>query len=406
MEVVSVIASLRHNKAGAVLIALQIALTVAIVCNTLSIVKQYVDQIQRPSGIDEPNIFTLHNQWLGEPPDLEARVQDDLAALRSLPGVVGAESGSGFPLNAGGTSAFFSRHPDQHYDDAWNTAVYYVDEQGQAAFGVKLVAGRWFRADEIGIQHSSDPHIPAVMIITQWAARFFFPDGNAVGQVLYLASTTPSRVIGVVERIETPWAGFRHMDGFVERSAFLPYRYVNNGLWYIVRTQPGQRAAVMKAAQQQLFEMTPARIIDSITPFSETRQRIYARGRSSSLMLGTLSVLLLTVTAFGVVGLTSYWVAQRRRQIGMRRALGARRVDILSYFHTENLLVAGTGAVLGIGLCVAGNLWLAHRLALTRVGIGYIGTSALVVLLLSQLAVIWPAWRAASIPPAIASRGL
>jgi putative ABC transport system permease protein len=162
----------------------------------------------------------------------------------------------------------------------------------------------------------------------------------------------------------------------------------------------------MKAAQQKLFEMTPARIIDSVTAFSETRQRIYARGRSSSLMLGTLSVLLLTVTAFGVVGLTSYWVAQRRRQIGMRRALGARRVDILSYFHTENLLVAGTGALLGIGLCVAGNLWLVHRLALTRVGIGYIGIAALIVLLLSQFAVIWPAWRAASIPPAIATRGL
>jgi putative ABC transport system permease protein len=406
MEIVSIIASLRRNKAGAVLIALQIALTVAIVCNTLSIVKQYVDQIERPSGIDEPNIFTLHNQWLGEPPDLEARVQDDLAALRSLPGVAGVESGSGFPLNAGGSSGFFSRHPDQHYDDAWNTAVYYVDEQGQAAFGVKLIAGRWFRADEIGVQHASDTQIPAVMIITQWAARFFFPDGNPVGQLLYLASPTPTRVIGVVERIETPWAGMRHMDGFVERSAFLPYRYVNKALWYVVRTQPGQRAAVMKAAQQKLFEMTPARIIDSVTPFSETRQRIYARGRSSSLMLGTLSVLLLTVTAFGVVGLTSYWVAQRRRQIGMRRALGARRMDILAYFHTENLLVAGSGAVLGIALCVAGNLWLAHRLALTRVGIGYIGAAALVVLLLSQLAVIWPAWRAASIPPAIATRGL
>ena len=196
------------------------------------------------------------------------------------------------------------------------------------------------------------------------------------------------------------------MDGFVERSAFLPYRFVNNGLWYIIRTRPGQQTVVAKAAQLRLFAMTPARIIDSVTPFSETRQRIYARGRSSSLMLGALSVLLLGVTAFGVVGLTSYWVTRRRQQIGMRRALGARRVDILRYFHTENLLIAGAGAVLGIALCEAGNLWLAQRLALNRVGAGNIGLGALVILGLSQMAVLWPALRAASIPPAIAARDL
>jgi putative ABC transport system permease protein len=406
MEVAAIVSTLRRNKTGALLIALQIALTVAIVCNTLSIVNQYRDQLQRPSGIDEANIFTLGNKWLGEPSDLDARVQGDLAALRSLPGVIGAESGSGFPLNGGGTSGFFSRHPDQHYDDAWNTAVYYVDEQGQAAFGVKLVAGRWFRPDEIGVQHSSDVNIPAVMIVTQWAARFFFPDGDAVGGLLYLSSTSPTRVIGVVERIETPWAGMRHMDGFVERSAFLPYRYVNNGLWYVVRTEPGQRNAVMRAAQQTLFAATPARIIDSVTPFFETRQRIYARGRSSSLMLGALSVLLLTVTAFGVVGLTSYWVAQRRRQIGMRRALGARRMDILRYFHTENLLVSGSGVTLGVGLCMALNVWMAHLLAVSRLDLKHVGVGALLVLALSQLAVIGPALRAASIPPAVAARGL
>jgi putative ABC transport system permease protein len=106
------------------------------------------------------------------------------------------------------------------------------------------------------------------------------------------------------------------------------------------------------------------------------------------------------------VGLTSYWVAQRRRQIGMRRALGARRVDILRYFHAENLLIAGVGAVAGIGMCLAGNVWLAHLLVLTRISPWYICLGALAVLCLSQAAVLWPALRAASIPPAIATRGL
>ena len=406
MEIISIASALRRNKVGATLIALQIALTLAIVCNTLAVIQQHVYQLGRPSGIDESNIFTMQNQWVDEPEDLQARIAADLAALRTLPGVVGAEATNGFPLKGAGTGGGVSRHPDQHYADSWTIAEYYVDEQGLAAFGVNLVRGRWFRADEIGVQHSTDPNSPAAIIITKPLAQFLFPNDDAVGQVVYLSSPSPTRVIGIVDRAETPWAGLKHMEGSVERSAFLPYRYVNNGLWYVVRTQPGQQAGIMKRAQDKLYDLSRSRIIDSVSAFSMTRQHIYERGRSSSLVLGALSVLLLTVTAFGIVGLTSYWVAQRRRQIGMRRALGARRVDILRYFHTENLLVAGTGVVLGTGLCMAGNLWLAHTLALTRIGLGYIGSGALIVLGLSQLAVIWPALRAAATPPAIAARGL
>jgi putative ABC transport system permease protein len=406
MEIRPIVSALRHNKVGAALIALQIALTVAIVCNTLSVIQQHVFQTRRPSGLDEPNIFTMQNQWLGNPPDLTARIGADLAALRSLPGVVDAESASGFPLNVIGTSGSVSIHPDQHFAGAWTIATYDVDEHGLAALGLKLVAGRWFRADEVGVQHSTDANTPSAIIITQSLAQFLFPNSDAVGQVVYLASPAPTRIIGVVAQAETPWAGFKHMESFVERSGFLPYLYVNNGLWYVVRTQAGQQAAVMKASQDKLYQLSQSRIIDGVVAFSVTRERIYARGRSSSLMLGALSILLLAVTAFGVVGLTSYWVAQRRRQIGMRRALGARRVDILRYFHAENLLIAGSGAVLGIGLCLAGNLWLAHLLVLTRIRPGYIGLGALAVLCLSQAAVLWPALRAASIPPAIATRGL
>ncbi len=400
MEILLISTSLRRNKVGAVLIALQIALTVAIVCNTLSIVKQYVDQIARPSGIDEPNIFTLYNQWLGEPPDLEARVQGDLAALRSLPGVVGAESGSDFRSMRLVPAGFFSRHPDQHYDDAWNTAVYYVDEQGQAALGVKLIAGRWFRADEIGVQRSSDPNIPAVMIITQWAARFFFPDGNAVGQVLYLASTTPIRVIGVVERIETPWAGLQHMDGFVERSAFLPYHYVNNGLWYVVRTRPGTAPGGNEGRATETVRNEPR---------AHHRQR-HSVLRDAPAHLCSWSFR--ESDAGHIVGAAPD--GHRVRRCGPDELLGgaarAGRSACVAPWGPGVWISSGTSTLricwspaparcLASACAWPGISGWRHRLALTRVGIGYITVAALVVLLLSQLAVIWPAWRAASISP-------
>jgi putative ABC transport system permease protein len=191
----------------------------------------------------------------------------------------------------------------------------------------------------------------------------------------------------------------------VNDAAFFPYQYLSNDIRYIVRTVPGQLSSAMKTAQDKLFQITSQRVVTSVQPFAEVRHSAYTSERKASIVLGVVCALLLTVTALGVVGLTMYWVSQRRRYIGMRRALGARRGDILRYFHLENLVIAGIGALLGIALAVAGNVWLAANLALTRLSPGFICAGAAMVLGLSQLAVIWPALRAASIPPATAIRG-
>jgi putative ABC transport system permease protein len=117
-------------------------------------------------------------------------------------------------------------------------------------------------------------------------------------------------------------------------------------------------------------------------------------------------VALLLVTGFGIVGLTSYWVAQRRRQIGIRRALGASRQAIVRYFQMENLLIAASGTALGIALAIAANLWMVSSFEMQRLNPLYAFVGALAVLGLGQLAVLWPALRAASIPPALATRGV
>jgi putative ABC transport system permease protein len=153
-------------------------------------------------------------------------------------------------------------------------------------------------------------------------------------------------------------------------------------------------------------QITRQRVIDQLFAFPETRKRAYQIQQSESWLLGTVCGLLLAITAFGTIGLTTYWVSQRRRQIGMRRALGARRVDILRYFQIENLLIAGTGALLGVAGGLGANLWMATHMGTTRISFVYIGIGAVIVLVLTQLSVLWPAYRAASVPPSLATRGL
>jgi putative ABC transport system permease protein len=234
-----------------------------------------------------------------------------------------------------------------------------------------------------------------------------FPSGDALGRTVFLlSSTTPKRVIGLVERAQSPNAGVSWAEAAVENSVFLPHRYLNDRITYVVRTRSGALATVMRAVPATLYAMTRERIISGVSPFRELRQKAYQSQSSLSVMLGLLCALLLTVTACGIVGLVLYWVTQRRRQIGMRRALGARRLDILRYFQVENLLISGAGVVLGAAVGLAGNIWLASTLVLTRMSIDYVCAGAIIVIALSQAAVLWPALRAAAVPPAAAIRDL
>lgn len=403
MELMLILRSLRRNRIGALLIGLQIALTLAILCNSLSAMQQQLEDMARPTGIDEPNIWTLRNQWIGAPQDLQARILTDLAALRSVPGVVGAAATNAYPLGGSAWTTGVELNPNQR--TSASTAVYMVDEHALSAYGLKLAAGRWFKAAEIGAARDDETRFPATVIITRSLAHALFPKADALGQVVYFGRSQPARIVGIVEHAQTPFASQTSWRVRIDDASFFPYQYLSNDITYVVRTEPGQLAAVMKAAQDRLFQITAQRVVTSVHTFAETRHDAYTSERKSSIVLGVVCALLLVVTALGVVGLTMYWVSQRRRYIGMRRALGARRSDISRYFHLENLLIAGTGVVVGVVLGLGGNALLASDLALARMSAGFICAAAAIVLGLSQLAVIWPALRAASIPPATAIRG-
>jgi len=403
MEVIPILKALRRNKVGALLIGLQIAFTLAIACNCLSIIQQYLADASRPSGIDEADIFTFSNQWVGKPPDLHARIEADLAAIRSLPGVVDAQVTNSFPLHGGGSGWGLSVKPDQKIPTS-PTTIYYADDHGLATLGMKLTAGRWFTADEIGEHGVHDLNFPASVIVSDYLARKLYPAGNALGQVVYWSPTASSRIVGIVARAQTPWAAFGHIED--EQTTFMPYHFVNGGVFYVVHARPGQLHAVMSSVAEQLYTLSRQRVIDQVQTFAETRNVAYSRQRSTAVLLGGLCLLLLGITVFGIIGLTMYWVGQRRRQIGMRRALGARRFDVVRYFHIENLIIAGSGALLGIVLGLTANLWLVAHLELPRMSIAFMLVAAAVVLAVSQAAVFWPALRAASVPAAAAIRAL
>jgi putative ABC transport system permease protein len=98
MDLGAILSTLRRNAAGALLIALQVAVTVAVVCNALAIIGERRAHMGRDSGLDEPNLFTLRNQWPGGTEDPASRIAADMQALRALPQVRDAVVTNAFPL--------------------------------------------------------------------------------------------------------------------------------------------------------------------------------------------------------------------------------------------------------------------------------------------------------------------
>jgi len=147
MDLIPILKALRRNKVGAILIGLQMAITLAVACNCLSVIQQYVESSTRPTGIDEANIFSFTNQWVGNSADVAARIQGDLSAIRQVPGVVDVQSTNSFPLRGGGWGWGLAVKPGQ--SPVSSTTLYFVDEHGLNTYGLKLVAGRWLGADEV-----------------------------------------------------------------------------------------------------------------------------------------------------------------------------------------------------------------------------------------------------------------
>jgi len=410
IQIRPILTALRRHKAGTVLITLQIALTLAIVCNALFIIHARLASLSEVSGVDEPSVFVIKNQWASEWPtaQVDAQVQADLLALRQLPAVRDATPANGYPLQGGGWDNFVTLTPEQTQPTT-DSAVYLGDEHFIDTLGLKLVAGRNFRSDEVMVMGTQQAITPPTVIVSQALADKLFPGGDALGKSFYAMGATPSTIIGIVDPLHRQGVS-QWNKAYTGQSLIWPLRSDDSrGLYYIVRAKPGQLAAAMREAPKALYAQSRLRIIDAkdgIQDYATIRHKVYDSDRGMAILMGVICAVLLAITAAGIVGLTSFWVGQRRKQIGVRRALGARQRDILAYFLTENFLISAAGVALGVVLAFAFNLWTVTRFALDRMSLGYVGMGVVVLLLLGQGAVLAPALRASRVSPVEATRSV
>ncbi|HEV2701467.1 MAG TPA: FtsX-like permease family protein [Steroidobacteraceae bacterium] len=397
-----------RNKTGVILAALQMGVTLAILCNALSVIGQRLAPTRSASGVAEASLFVIESVRTAKDDVLESRIRADLAALRSLPNVVDAYATNSYPFANGGMVYGLALHPDAKPVGALG-AVYFADEHALHTLGTKLVAGRNFNTGDV-VPHRGADERPVTdgIIVSQALADRLAPGGLKLGETAALDPIgIRAPIIGIIDTLQVPWpVGSGVMSGSEQNSMLLPYLPVSSQVAYVVRTVPERLSSVMTAARSKLLGLDHRRIIESVRSLSESRRDAYRDATGMATLLAIVCLMVLTVTALGMVGLTSYLVTQRRRQIGIRRALGATRRDITRHFQIENLLIAASGVTVGVAIAVGANLWLVNHYQIARLNGALIVVGAGVVLILSQLAALRPALKAARVPPAEAARGI
>lgn len=400
MEIRPILSAMLRNKTGAVLVGLQIALTLAVVANAVFIIMQRVEKIGRPPGIDSDNLFFVQSYGFGPNYDQRQTIDTDLRTLRALPGVVSASSINGIPLSGGGSATNLGPTAEREKQTV-NVNYYSVDEKGMDSLGVKLIEGRNFTQSEIEFNpEAASRQRTQFTILTKDAALAIFGTEHAVGKTVYQGADESSVVIGIMDNMLGAWVGWDKLT-----QVMLTPRIPSGPLArYVVRTEPGRRDQLMTEVEQKLSGSNTNRAISYVRSHTEIKERSY---RADSRMVSFLSVLIglmVSITALGIVGLASFHVNVRRKQIGTRRAVGARRVDIIRYFMLENWLLTTGGVIAGTVLAFAFGQWLSSAYALPRLPPMYVAGGVVVLWILGQLAAFLPARRAAAIPPAIATR--
>ncbi len=407
LHIKPIFAALLRNRIAAGVIAVQIALTLAIIANCAYLVSNRISDMGRPSGLDEDNLLTVVVSSLERSDQIPAEVERDLAALRQMPGVVNATTINALPLSGGGWSFSYSTSLEKSQsgrdEDGQGAAVYFVDEHGLEATGSQLSSGRFFTAEEIDLFTDGDDIEPDVMVVSDYMAEKLFPGEDPLGKLLWSGTEADSPgqvIVGTVAQLQSPWTTWDDTNS----AAYLPIKQAQQSRRYLIRTEPERRAEVMGEVEKTLAEVDSERVIHQLRSYDEIRARGYRNQHAMAWILIATMVALALVTSLGIVGMASFWVTQRIKQIGTRRALGARRFDVRSHFQVENGLISAIGVVLGVVMAYGLNIWLVSSLGLPSLPLWYLPIMAVVVFILGQISVLGPARRASKVSPAVATR--
>lgn len=405
--------SRRHRYGRRMLAAAEVALSLMLLIGATLLTRSFISLQRVELGFDDANVVTAEvsipvagrfepqrdgSRWY-------ATLREITTRASSLPGVEAAGMVSSLPLSGTFESGGL-RMPGITYEPGMGPSAQYSVVEGDyfAAAGIRVVAGRAF-------DHTDNDPDRATIVINRVVARELFgSESAAIGRdviaMFELSRTRPARtVVGVVEVVKQVSA-----DEPPRSQVYVPLaQFTYPGLTLVARTSGGgarDAASLLTAIKREARAVDPAVSVRDMRPLEDVVSDSMARQRFNMTVIGVFAVLALVLAIVGLYGVLALLVGQRRREIGVRLALGAQRWTVVRLILREGLAMALVGVVLGVG----------GALALTRVleslvfGISTndaltFALAAVLVTLVALGATYLPARRASRVDPRIALAG-
>jgi putative ABC transport system permease protein len=394
----------KGNRIRGLLVIAEVAVSFVLLIGAGLLINSFLHLRNLDPGFRSDHLLTMKlNLSEVKYPDRERRAaffDEVMRRVHQLPGVQSAAVAGNLPLTYNGDSMSISVEgvpdppPDQHPDVIFRA----IGPGYFATMGIPIVRGRDFTDQDNG--DSKD-----VVIISEKTAQQFWPGQDPIGKRLKPGLSTSSspwrEVIGIVKDVR--------QNDFVaspKRQMYFTYRQLKNiaANALVVRTsiEPMSLAIPVRNA---IWSVDKDQTVADIDTMDHIVAKAVARQRFSMLLLGLFAALALLLASIGIYGVMSYSVAQRTREIGIRIALGARRVDVLQMTVKQALKLVGAGMIIGL----AAAFLLTRALASLLFGISatdpitFIGISV-VLLAVAILASYVPALRATRVDPITALR--
>ncbi len=421
MEIGPILRAMGRSKVRFGLIVMEVALTLAIVANCVALIREAHAKVSHPSGFDDPNLIRVNStpfeKAFKEDGYADNVRRQDLEVLRATPGVREASNTRFLPWQGGGSSTEMRAVGSK--GEMFRTQIYNADERTFEALGTPVVEGRGFTREhverdtlrlraltstrrEVGADGLPREKFLQEVVISRAFGKLLFADQPLLGKLLEDSDGDQYLVVGVIDAFYNPYGWPIH-----EYVVFYPsfsggYAF---GAPFLVRAQPGQTAELLRTLEDRLVAVNDGRNVKATT-VSEIKDRTLGGQRITAALMSWVAALLVLVTSLGIVGLTSFSVTERTRTIGTRRALGARRRDVLRHFLAENWLLTTLGIAIGIGLAFAINFGLVSGIEGARLRWPLLAGGVVLLWLVGLLATLAPALRATRISPAIATRNV
>ncbi|KZN66867.1 ABC transporter permease [Pseudoalteromonas luteoviolacea] len=394
-----ILKTLWKNKTSPILLVIQIAVAFTILINVSHMAVNKWQEIHKPSGLDEANIFTFTANLPVEPEGYKARLEQDFADILELSSVENVMATNSIPLTNWGLGLALNRTES---DESYITyaGIYSMTANFVETLGLDVILGRQFEQAEMVLSSADYTVLSSTLMVTKAIAEKISPEDwtQTVGKTIYIHGR-PYQIIGVVDELIATWPNWLRN----ERSIIFPAYSLTKESKFMVKAREGQLKQAMEEVHTLLMRH-PGRIIDKLDAFSHTRDSGYKPMASSLIILCAVTIGLVVITMLGTFGQARFAILRRKRQIGTRRALGATKWQIVRYYMLENIVITSLGILFGAIFAVLLNVKLMDFFELLSVPSEYFLFGAVAVLVAGQFAVIPPALGAANISPASATR--